>query len=185
MNERIRLRLGAKKKERSVDDMFIVVTQEEEDYRNLQNTKIEEHVNNLMNNGNVRCTACNESATIFHAHPALRVLLCNGCNCKYDEVEFTKSSDGSFNNCMWCAKPVMEVRCHFCTCTFCEVCIIKKYIFIFKVIVCNLFQKCLEINFDADFMKDKWKWECLICNPKHLWWLRAVCDKFMYYNDKR
>ncbi|XP_043830091.1 transcriptional regulator ATRX-like [Dromiciops gliroides] len=113
----------------------------------------------------VSCTACGQQVNHFqkdsvYRHPALNVLICKNCYKYYMSDDISCDSEGTDEQCRWCAEGGNLICCDTCHNAFCKNCIWR-----------NLGRK--EIS---KIMDKNSQWHCYICHPEPLLDLVTVCD---------
>lgn len=109
----------------------------------------------------IHCTSCgkqvtNESANTAQRHPLLGVITCRQCKMFYNDGEWTKDEEGSFEYCRWCGNGGDLLLCDKCPEAFCKRCVQR-----------NLGRKYLSNVNSAE------EWSCFVCDPKTIYKFRA------------
>ncbi|XP_059121465.1 transcriptional regulator ATRX-like [Peromyscus eremicus] len=97
---------------------------------------------------------------LTHRHPSLKVLICKNCFKYYMSGDISRDSDGTDEQCRWCAEGGTLVCCDFCHNAFCKKCILY-----------NLGRKEL-----STILNESHQWHCYVCRPEPLLNLVAACN---------
>ncbi|KAF6198851.1 hypothetical protein GE061_006874 [Apolygus lucorum] len=117
----------------------------------------------VVEDSKILCTICQKNVKhVFllkkksYKHIFLRVAVCKSCMKFYDDGDFSLDEDGDDKYCRWCGQGGTLTLCSKCPSSFCKKCIRR-----------NLERKYL-------LLVEKDDWECLFCDPKPLYKLRAL-----------
>ena len=141
----------------SDDEFFAGLSQEEREWYEELGPSQEEIEDKVIN-----CTACGKQITNEHSmnsaqrHPLLGVIVCRQCKTFYNDGEWTKDEEGSYEYCRWCGNGGDLLLCDKCPEGFCKRCVQR-----------NLGRKFLSGINSAD------EWACFMCDPKVIYKFRA------------
>nr|XP_042135092.1 transcriptional regulator ATRX-like [Peromyscus maniculatus bairdii] len=136
------------------------------EFRNKRKMRIENFKKHRDRFGGiVNCTACGQQVNqfqkySFYRHPSLNVLICKNCFKYYMSGDISRDSDGTDEQCRWCAEGGTLVCCDFCHNAFCKKCILY-----------NLGRKELSTILDKSH-----QWHCYVCRPELLLNLVTACN---------
>ncbi|XP_030443184.1 protein CHROMATIN REMODELING 20-like [Syzygium oleosum] len=112
-------------------------------------------------NRKLHCTACGKVAGEVHAHPLLKVIICNSCKYMVEEKMHVKDADCSECYCGWCGGSGDLLSCRACKTLFCAICIQRNFgeVYLSKVQASG--------------------WNCFSCSPSVLHKLKLALDEAM------
>ncbi|XP_030511569.1 protein CHROMATIN REMODELING 20 isoform X2 [Rhodamnia argentea] len=110
-------------------------------------------------NGKLHCTACGKVAGEVHAHPLLKVIICNSCKHMVEEKMRVKDTDCSECYCEWCGRSSDLLSCRSCKTLFCA--------------------SCIKRNFGEEYMSkvQAFGWNCFCCSPSVLHKMKLELDE--------
>ncbi|KAI6692762.1 hypothetical protein NL676_020472 [Syzygium grande] len=112
-------------------------------------------------NRKLHCTACGKVAGEVHAHPLLKVIICNSCKYMVEEKMHVKDVDCSECYCGWCGGSSDLLSCRACKTLFCASCVKRNFgeVYLSKVQASG--------------------WNCFCCSPSVLHKLKLELDEAM------
>lgn len=115
----------------------------------------------VYSNRKLHCTACGKVAGEVHAHPLLKVIICNNCKYTVEEKMHVKDTDCSECYCGWCGRSSDLLRCRSCKMLFCA--------------------SCIERNFGEEYLSKVQAsgWNCFCCSPSILHKMKLALDEAM------